>query len=123
MTRRGTSFGFTLLEVLVALAVLAIAMGALIRIAAQSADNLAYLRDRTLASWVATNKINEWLLAPSWPPLGVREGTATLAGRDWHWRLTVSRTDDADMRRLDVAVASAEERPALLELVAFRGRP
>lgn len=120
--------GFTLLEVLVALAVLAIALGALIKAAAQSADNIAYLRDRTLAGWVASNKINELMLLPNWPGLGESEGVSTLAGREWRWRLQVSQTEDGDIRRMDVAVAANDDDgddddAALVNLAAFKGRP
>ena len=73
--------GFTLLEVLVALAVLAIGLGAIITAAGQSAGNVSYLRDRTLAAWVAENKLNELLLAQAWPKLSNIQGTAVMAGR------------------------------------------
>jgi general secretion pathway protein I len=56
--------GFTLLEVLVALAVLAIAMGAIINAATQSIASTAYLRDQTFASWVALNQVNEQIAGP-----------------------------------------------------------
>ena len=54
--------GFTLLEVMVALAILALTLGAMIQAGGASARNVAMLRDRTLASWVALNKVNEALL-------------------------------------------------------------
>ena len=96
--------GFTLLEVLVALAILAIAMGAILKAASESAGNIGYLRDRTLASWVALNKANELLLQPGLPGIGVQEGTAAMANREWRWRVQVSGTDREDLRRLQIAV-------------------
>ena len=116
--------GFTLLEVLVAMAVLAISMGAVIKVAAEGGNNAGYLREQTLASWVALNKVNEVLLARSWPEVGNSQGVATMAGREWHWEMRVSGTADEALRRLDIAV-SASDHPAvsLAELSAFKGRP
>lgn len=114
--------GFTLLEVLVALAVLAIGLGAIIKVAIETTAGVSYLRDRTLAGWVASNKVNELLLAPGWPAPGETRGNISMGGRDWSWRLQISNTDDADLRRLDVAVGSAGSDRVLVELAAFKGR-
>lgn len=111
--------GFTLLEVLVALAVLAIALGAVIRLAASAADNATYLRDRTLAGWVAANRINELLLEPVLADNVPARGERPMAGRDWHWDLTVLSTDDPSLVRLEVAVRAAAGGPELVRLVAF----
>ena len=118
-----SSRGFTLLEILVALAVLAISLGALVKMAAESANNVAYLRDRTLAAWVANNKINETLLSKGWPALGLSQGTASMAEQQWRWRLKVSNTSDPDLRRLDVVVGADGTAEAITELTAFMRRP
>ena len=116
--------GFTLLEVLVALAVLAIAMGAVIGATTQSVNTVGVLRDRTFASWVALNKVNELLLAPTaWPDEGSRKGETELANRVWRWEARFDKTDDPDMRRLEVTVWAGEGGPTLGKLVAFKGRP
>lgn len=118
------SAGFTLLEVLVALAVLAIAMGAIIHAATQSIENTAELRDRTFASWVALNKVNELLLdSKPWPTEGTRTGSADLANRAWRWEARFAKTGDPDLRRLDVTVRAAENMPVLGTLVAFKANP
>lgn len=115
--------GFTLLEVLVALAVLAIAMAALLRIAGSDSTTFAALRARTIAGWVAANAVAELRLSPGWPRAGSRlRGTARMAGRDWPWTITVQNTADPDLRRLDVSVrASGSALPEPL-LTAFLGR-
>ncbi|MCB1821798.1 MAG: type II secretion system minor pseudopilin GspI [Candidatus Competibacteraceae bacterium] len=116
--------GFTLLEVLVALAVLAIAMGAIINAATQSIASTAYLRDQTFAGWVTLNKVNELLLDPEpWPEEGSQQGNAELANRAWRWEARFAKTDDPDLRRLEVTVRSAENASALSVLTAFKAKP
>jgi general secretion pathway protein I len=96
--------GFTLIEVLAAVAVLALALGATITGASQYAANAAYLRDKAIASWVARNKLVELHLAPARPELGKSDGTEDMAGREWRWRMEVQKTPDDKVRRVDVYV-------------------
>lgn len=115
--------GFTLMEVLVALAVLAIALGAIIKAAGEGATNIGRLRDQTLASWVALNRINATLLDGEWPAEGRSGGVTEMAGREWRWEMTVSTTADEDLRRLDVSIRDQDEQAPLAILTAFMGRP
>ncbi len=116
--------GFTLLEVLVALAVLDIAMGAIISVATQSANTVGYLRDQTFAGWVALNKINELLLDPeAWPERGGRKGNSELANRTWFWETRFQKTSDADLIALEIVVRPREGGSVLSVLTAFKSRP
>ncbi len=122
--RPGAAGGFTLLEILVALAVVAIALSALVSQASQSLDHTARLRERTLAHWVALNLVAERRLAPQWPRVGVERGSALMADREWFWLVTVSETADRNVRRLDVEVhGDARRQRALAHLIAYVGRP
>lgn len=116
--------GFTLIEVLVALAVIAIALAAIVGETAHSLNNAARLIDHTLAHWVAMNRITEQQLSPSWPAVGITNGSAELADREWFWTLKVSSTDDADVRRLDIEVRAEKdaERPDSTA-IAYLERP
>ena len=96
--------GFTLIEVLVALAVLALALGAAVRAAGDQAGTQVLLRENTYARWVGANVVAETRINEPWPQLGMRDGQMRMAGSDWRWRLTVSDTPEKDMRRLDVEV-------------------
>lgn len=117
--------GFTLLEVLVALAVLAITMGALIKVTDSYAFNAGYLQEKTLAQWVAENKAVEYQLMNEFPPVGSKEGETEMVTVDWQWRVKVSNTDDKRLRRLDISVALKQgdlDNP-ITTLVAFVGQP
>ncbi len=112
--------GFTLLEVLVALAVLAIAMLAVMRTVASSADTAAYLRDKTLAAWVADNVLTELRLKQRYPALGKSKGEQQLANRRWYWQLEVSETADKQLRKLEIRVAANENvNPSLVFFTSF----
>ena len=96
--------GFTLLEVLVALAVLAIALAAIIKVSGHYAENTRYLRDKTLAHWVAMNVLTDWQVQDKWPDLGKTTGTAMMAEQQWYWIVNVEETPDKDLHRLEVQV-------------------
>ncbi len=83
---RRTPAGFTLLEVLIALAVLAVLMAGLLKIAAANATNLWYLENKTLAATVAANHAAELRLQTQRPE--VADGVDDMAGRRWHWRMS-----------------------------------
>ena len=78
--------GFTLVEVLVALAVVSIALSTLLVTLQQQIDNSMYLRDKTLAKYVSTNKLSEFRLISSAGremSLGTEFGSTEMAGRTW----------------------------------------
>lgn len=115
--------GFTLLEVVVALAILAVALGALINASGKTATNLSHLRDKTIATWIADNRLAELYLAKLWPPTGTNTGPTEMADREWYWKVEVSATSDPDLRRVEVTVTRDEKREQpLTTVVAFLGR-
>jgi general secretion pathway protein I len=95
---------FTLVEVLVALAIISIALLAALRAAGQGANNAAALRAHLLAGWVAENRLAEHRARSDWLPLGIQRGTAREGGRDFTWREEVIATPNPNFRRLDVFV-------------------
>ncbi len=125
MSRFHSHRGFTLLEVLVALAVLAIALASLIKGVGGSASNEAYLRDKTLAHWVAMNVVAEQQLAEKWPSKGKKQGTETMGGHEWFWRYEITETFDEDVRRLDVKVRANDDSDSspLANMAAFLPKP
>lgn len=116
--------GFTLIEVMVALAVVALALPALLASLYQEIDGTAYIRDKAIAHTVAANKLTELrLLARGQGALlqGRESGAAAMAGRDWYWRVESKPTEVNRFYRVEISVADSEQdrdRP-LYTLVAF----
>ena len=125
MPRHHRANGFTLLEVMVALAVLTIALAALIKGTADNANNAAYLRDKTLAHWVGMNVVAEQRLAAKWNEQGVQRGDEEMGNHVWYWSAKLVKTFDEDVRRLEVEVRDSDARDTtpLATLVAFLPRP
>ena len=105
--------GFTLIEVLVALAIVAIGMAAVLGTLTSSASTVLYLRDKTIAQWVALNHIAEQRLQNTpgqAPPVGKSDGDVDYAGSKWHWRQDIVATSIQGMVRLDVMVRPADSK-------------
>ena len=99
--------GFTLIEVLVALALAAVALAAGMRALAQAADGAGTLKARTLALWVAQNQLAAIQLAPDSLARGPAQGEAVQAGVVFRWTVAVGGTPNPAFRRVDIAVAEA----------------
>jgi len=116
--------GFTLLEILVALAILATALGALIKGGGESAAGITHLRNKSYAHWVAQNQITELQLQQRWLTQGRISGEEEMAGEQWPWRINVSKTFDADVQRLDVDVWLHDDSgQPLTTITAFLAKP
>ena len=99
--------GFTLIEVLIALAVFSLGALTLLKVSGESARAAARVEDRTLGAIVAANVGAESLIASAVAD-GESAGQAVLAGRTWRWVQTISPTDDPLMQRIDVRVSTSE---------------
>jgi general secretion pathway protein I len=118
--------GFTLLEVLVALAVIAIALASIIKVVGTGAANAGYLRDKTFAHWVAANRLAQMQIRHNvWPTLGTEDGKAKIAGRQWYWRTVTKNTPEPDMRRVDIEVRMEDDDdvPPITTLTGFIAKP
>jgi general secretion pathway protein I len=125
---RGRSFcGFTLLEVLVALTVLTISLGALIKAASEHTRNTAYLQDRTLAHWVAQNLMARYEAGLFAVQPGQATGSLRQAERDWAYRVDIrdmlpqGEFEFQPVRRVEIAVwpASEPEEDVRARLVGY----
>lgn len=104
------SHGFTLLEVLVALAIFAVVAASVLSASAGALKTAARLEDKTFATWLADNRLQEIQLADSPPVEGRDQGEVTYAGRRWLWQVEVQATSEAEMLRVAVRVAPRPER-------------
>ena len=96
--------GFTLIEVVVAIAIVALGLAALFTVLANTAGNVSGLRERTFASWIAHNRIAEVRLATEFPSVDRTLGEVEYAGGKWRYAQVVSQTAVDGLRRIDVSV-------------------
>jgi general secretion pathway protein I len=120
----GSIRGFTLVEVMVALAIVAIALPALMFTLYQQVDGTAYLRDKSQAQLVAANKLTEIrILAKANGSLlsGRENGQAQMADRQWYWWVESTATEVPEFYRVAISVGLEEEQPdqTLHTLVAY----
>ena len=114
--------GFTLIEVLIALAVLAVVMASIARATSQTVVANLDLQQRTFASWVAANVIEQVRLRDGWPNVGRRQGRTIMGQTEWHWQMQISSTEEPRMRRLDVVVyQDSDHQQAIVSLSGFVG--
>ena len=111
--------GFTLIEVLVALTIAAIALAAVSRSIIQAIDISTALRDRQLALWVAQNQLARIRITRNWPKADTTDGSATQMGRDWTWKQKVIAMPEPNFRRIEIEVFKKDETHRHARLVGF----
>jgi general secretion pathway protein I len=111
--------GFTLLETLIGLVVLALALVALSRTAASQVNAFSELRERALAGWLAQDVLTQTRLTTQFPATGKSDGRRRYANRDWRYEVDVQGTDIADIRRIEVRVFDGTDPTPLASLSGF----
>lgn len=107
--------GFTLVEVMVAVAIVALAVTAVLVSMMRQIDGTTYLRDKMIAHWVAENQLELAMLrnaATNQLPQDTESGEVEMAGRTWYWRETPKRTGAQGFMQLEISVAASEGRDA-----------
>jgi general secretion pathway protein I len=97
--------GFTLLEVLVALAIFAVVAASVLTASARSLQTASSLEEKTLAMWIADNRLSELQLAETPPGDGRDQGELAFAGRRWQWQSEIRASSEPSMRRVTLWVA------------------
>ncbi len=103
--------GFTLIEVIVALGIIATAMAAVMMTVSTNARNAAGLKERTFAHWVAMNQMAELHIRNDreWPDIKKTTGTTLMAEHEWHWEQEVIKTPIDNVRRVYIRVRVNED--------------
>jgi len=115
---RPDAAGFTLIEAMVALVIVALGMMAVNSQLNRYAVAAIVVEEKTLASWIATNKITELSVAATWPALGDYEEDIDFAGREWRCEIEVVETPVANLRRVDVSVRLATDPERVVQKVS-----
>jgi len=102
---RRRSAGFTLLEAMVALAIVALGMMAVNTQLNRYVLSAVFIEQKTLASWIASNVLTELSVDPEWPAIGERRDEVEFAQRQWVWEAEISETPVENLRRVDVTVS------------------
>jgi general secretion pathway protein I len=115
--------GFTLIEVLAALVIVSLGMMAVIQAVSQTASNSSYLRDKTIAHWVAMNRLTEVRLEQGAPKVDKTSDEVQMAGREWRWTMEVTQTPVQTMRRIDISVrpADGKDGSSMASITGFYG--
>lgn len=108
-TRRPSCNGFTLIEVLVALFILAITMAAVSRTASSSIHHVEILRTHVIADWVAQNRLSQHQARGDWPAPGIQTGDETQANQIYPWQEEIIATPNPTMRRIVVSVYAPDD--------------
>jgi general secretion pathway protein I len=102
--------GFTLIEVMVALTIIAISLGALLSTSGTQANSAGYLKLKTLAHWVAVNEMTQLRIAREFPATSDKKGSTKMADKEWYWTRTTKKTEDKDARQVTFTVYQDKSR-------------
>ena len=117
------SRGFTLIEVMVALSIVALSLTAVAASMGQMIEAANVMRDRTYASWIAQNKIAEMRLANVEPKVSTTTGDLEYGNTTWEWRAVVSKTQVDNFVRVDVSITHAGSDYVIRTVSGFIGNP
>lgn len=125
MSRRCNShYGFTLLEVMVALSIFALAGVAIMKAATDHLSGVGQIEEVTLATWVANNRLTQLSLSQVWPPKDKQKGVQEMADRKWYWQQKILKTPDKDLLGIEVSVGLDEGyQDSITQVTSYLSKP
>lgn len=96
--------GFSLIEVMVALVIVAVSLGAVIHAVGTAANHEAMIGEQALARWVGMNQLAQSKLEHAFPKVGETKGDDEMAGTKWVWVQKTLSTDDENVRRVELSI-------------------
>jgi general secretion pathway protein I len=121
---RTRSEGFTLVETLIALLILAVALIAVYRVLGATTVATGRLQLHQVGDWVAADRLAELRVTGAWPNLGNGQGRTVQAGHTLLWRQQVLGTPNPLFRRVDISVYTLDDNQhAIARLSGFVVRP
>lgn len=124
--KKYTSTGFTLIEVLIALMIIAVALGGAVKVMGSASVNASILSQRTFAQWVGLNQLTKVKLSGTWLKTGESKGDVEMARQKWVWVQKVIKTEIDDVNRLEIAVYLSPKKSdanPLANVVGFFAKP
>ena len=115
--------GLTLIEVTVAILIIAVAMTTVTTAVFQVVNSARTMRERMYSNWIAQNQLAELRLAAELPDVGESNGEVFYAGVDWTWEATIAETGVENLYRVDVAVSRPGADTSIWSVTGFVGEP
>jgi len=108
---------------MVALTIIAISLSALLSTSGTQANSAGYLKQKTLAHWVAVNELTQIRISQAFPDIGDKKGETTMANKDWYWTRTTKKTEDENARQITFTLYSDKERTKnITSLIGYANR-
>ncbi len=96
--------GFTLIEVMVALLVITVSLFAIFKSTSSVTWHATYLKEKTIANWVAQNQVALYRSKRTWGPISNTSGQVSMADAEWEWKMHIAKTENPNIRKIDVEV-------------------
>ena len=126
MNRTGYSnqLGLTLLEVMVALLIFALAGTAIMKAASDHLNGVGQIENITFATWVANNQLTQLKLASKWPPKDKARGSEEMSDRVWYWQQNVIKTEDPEFYAVEIVVGLDKDyEGSITSVTSYMAKP
>lgn len=105
MNKKNYHQGFTLIEVMIALSVVAIGLMATLKAINEEINSAMITRNKMMALWVLENKISEIRINPLPPEISVNQGKEILMNQTWYWQTNTAATANIKIRKIDISIS------------------